>query len=131
MARLILRPARPAGGGGDGERRQHDHAADGDRGDVSEQADDPSLPRQRPVSSRQAGASLAGKAGLPDQAIERLWGLMHKHITHNRCHKTFADFREAILTFLRDEVPRNWHAYCDAVSDNFRVISPKDFRILA
>jgi transposase len=63
--------------------------------------------------------------------IERLWGLMHKHITHNRCHKTFADFREAILTFLRDEVPRNWHAYCDAVSDNFRVISPKDFRILA
>ena len=63
--------------------------------------------------------------------IERLWGLMHKHITHNRCHKTFADFRAAILTFLRDEVPRNWHAYCDAVSDNFRVISPKDFRILA
>ena len=63
--------------------------------------------------------------------IERLWGLMHKHITHNRCHKTFADFREAILTFLRHEVPRNWHAYCDAVSDNFRVISPKDFRILA
>jgi hypothetical protein len=42
---------------------------------------------------------------------------MHKHITHNRCHKTFADFRAAILTFLRDEVPRNWHAYCDAVSD--------------
>ena len=63
--------------------------------------------------------------------IERLWVLMHKHITHNRCHKTFADFRAAILTFLRDEVPRNWHAYCDAVSDNFRVISPKDFRILA
>jgi transposase len=62
--------------------------------------------------------------------IERLWGLMHKHITHNRCHKTFADFSEAILTFLREEVPRNWHAYCDSVSDNFRVISPKDFRIL-
>jgi hypothetical protein len=28
-------------------------------------------------------------------------------------------------------VPRKWHLYCDAVSDNFRVISPKDFRILA
>src|SRR4051794_31081190 len=64
-------------------------------------------------------------------SIERLWGLMHKHITHNKCYETFADFRDAILTFLRDEVPRNWHAYCDAVSDNFRVISPKDFRILA
>ena len=23
--------------------------------------------------------------------IERLWGLMHKHVTHNRCHATFAD----------------------------------------
>lgn len=63
-------------------------------------------------------------------AIERLWGLMHKHTTHNRCHATFADFSQAILTFLRDEVPRKWHVYCDAVSDNFRIISPKDFRVL-
>jgi hypothetical protein len=28
-------------------------------------------------------------------------------------------------------VPGNWDAYCDTVSDNFRIISPKDFRILA
>ena len=63
--------------------------------------------------------------------IERLWGLMHKHITHNTCHETFKDFREAILTFLREEVPRNWRLYCDEVTDNFRIISPKDFQILA
>src|SRR5271165_1932950 len=31
--------------------------------------------------------------------IERLWGLMHRHVTHNRCHATFADFKAAILTF--------------------------------
>jgi len=62
--------------------------------------------------------------------IERLWGLMHKHVTHNQCHATFRDFSEAILTFLREEVPRNWHIYCDEVTDNFRIISPKDFRIL-
>ncbi len=62
--------------------------------------------------------------------IERLWGLMHKHVTHNRCHETFADFRTAILGFLREEVPRKWNAYCDAVTDNFRIISPKDFRVL-
>ncbi|MGH7050704.1 MAG: transposase, partial [Acetobacteraceae bacterium] len=62
--------------------------------------------------------------------IERLWGLMHKHITHNRCYGTFVDFRDALLTFLREEVPGSCHVYCDAVSDNFRVISPKDFRIL-
>ena len=63
--------------------------------------------------------------------IERLWGLMHKHITHNKCHETFRDFRDAILTFLREEVPRNWRLYCDEVTDNFRIISPKNFRILA
>jgi transposase len=63
--------------------------------------------------------------------IERLWGLMHKHVTHNRCHATFADFRTAILTFLREDVPRKWGTYCDQVTDNFRVISPKDLRVLA
>jgi transposase len=63
--------------------------------------------------------------------IERLWGMMHKHITHNKCHESFRGSREAILTFLREEVPRNWRIYCDDVTDNFRIISPKDFRILA
>ena len=91
---------------------------------------------------RQTGAGLAGPPGLPDQTAlhpaycphldpaERLWGLMHKHVTHNRCHATFADFKAAILTFLREEVPRKWHTYCDQVTDNFRIISPKDFRVL-
>jgi len=27
-------------------------------------------------------------------------------------------------------VPRKWTLYCDEVSDNFRIISPQDFRIL-
>src|SRR5712671_6196862 len=62
--------------------------------------------------------------------IERLWGLMHKHVTHNRCHATFADFKAAVLTFLREEVPRRWHTYCDQVTDNFRIISPEKFRVL-
>lgn len=62
--------------------------------------------------------------------IERLWGLMHKHVTHNRCHATFTGFSTAILTFLRQEVPRKWRVFCDQVSDNFRIISPQDFRIL-
>jgi hypothetical protein len=62
--------------------------------------------------------------------IERLWGLMHKHVTHNRCHATFADFKTAALTFLREEVPRKWHIHCDQVTDNFCIISPKEFRVL-
>jgi transposase len=32
-------------------------------------------------------------------SIERLWGLMHKHITHDRCHQTFGDFKAAALTY--------------------------------
>ncbi len=94
---------------------------------------------QRQVPSREAGAGLAGAAGLQDQAhsiptysayldpIERLWGLMHRHITHNKCHETFRDFRDAILTFLREEVPRNWPFYRDEVTDNIRIISPTGF----
>ena len=63
--------------------------------------------------------------------IERLWGAMHKHVTHNKCYANFKDFSAAILTFVRDNVPKNWNTYCDQVTDNFRVINPKDFRALA
>jgi hypothetical protein len=79
---------------------------------------------------------------VPDQAslhpaycphlnlIERLWGLTHRHITHNKCYASFKDFSIAMLTFLRDDVPRNSDTYCDRVTDNFRIINPKDFRVL-
>jgi hypothetical protein len=56
---------------------------------------------------------------------------MHEHVTHNRCHATFADFKASVLTFLREEVPRKWRIHCDKVTDNFRIISPTDFRILS
>ena len=59
--------------------------------------------------------------------IERLWGLMHRHCTHNKCYAGFKDFTRAALTFLREKVPRNWHVYCDQVTDNLRVIDPADF----
>ena len=35
-----------------------------------------------------------------------------------------------VLHFLRQEVPKNWAAFCDSVTDNFRVINPADFRVL-
>ena len=62
--------------------------------------------------------------------IERLWGLMHRHTTHNKCYATFKDFSIAMLNFLRNDVPRNWPTYCDEITDNFRVIDPKKFRII-
>ena len=63
--------------------------------------------------------------------IERLWGVMHRNITHNKCYENCAEFAAATFDFLRDEVPRNRAQICDSVTDNFRVISPKDFRVLA
>ena len=62
--------------------------------------------------------------------IERLWGLMHKTVTHNKCYAKYNDFCDAMLGFLREDVPRDWNILCDNVSDNFRVISPKEFRVL-
>jgi transposase len=63
--------------------------------------------------------------------IERLWGLMHKHLTHNKTYATYREFAEAALDFLRKKVPKCWPEFCDSVTDNFRVINPKDFRVLA
>ncbi len=62
--------------------------------------------------------------------IERLWGLMHEHITHNRDYKTFAEFKREIITFLRHTVPKGWNRFCDRITDNFRVIHRADFRLL-
>ena len=62
--------------------------------------------------------------------IERLWGLMHRNVTHNRCYATFNEFCTAMLGFLKEDVPKNWGDLCDDVSDNFRIISPKGFRVL-
>jgi transposase len=63
--------------------------------------------------------------------IERLWGVMHRNVTHNKCYENCAEFAATTLDFLRNKVPRNWADLCDSVTDNFRVISPKDFRLVA
>jgi transposase len=62
--------------------------------------------------------------------IERLWGLMHRNVTHNKCYATCAQFADATLGFLREKVPRDWANFRDSVTDNFRVISPRDFRVM-
>ena len=62
--------------------------------------------------------------------IERLWGLMHRNVTHNKGYATCAQFADATLSFLREKVPRNWANLCDSVTDNFRIVNPKDFRVV-
>ncbi len=63
--------------------------------------------------------------------IERSWGLMHRNVTHNKCYATCAQFADATLSFLREKVPGNWANLRDSVTDNFRIINPKDFRVVA
>ena len=62
--------------------------------------------------------------------IERLWGVMHVNITHNKCYATYKDFADATLGFLREDVPKRWREFTSAVTDNFRVINPKQFRVV-
>ena len=79
--------------------------------------------------SQAAGSSCTSSPLIA--RIERLWGLMHRHTTHNKCHKTFNDFASAVMTFLRRDATEKWHKFCDQVTDNLRVIDPTDFRVIA
>jgi transposase len=62
--------------------------------------------------------------------IERLWGVMHKYLTHNKCYATYREFADTTLEFLRETVSSRWFEFRDSITDNFRVIDPKDFRVL-
>jgi len=39
--------------------------------------------------------------------IERLWAVLHAHVTHNRFYPTQKQFANAILHFLRNTIPKN------------------------
>jgi len=63
--------------------------------------------------------------------IERLWAVMHQHVTHNRHYPTQKQFADAIVTFFRETIPNDWKNFRDQVSDNFRIITHQNFRVLA
>ena len=63
-------------------------------------------------------------------SIERLWGLMHEWVTHNRHYDTYEEFTDAITEFLDVTLPENWKQFRDTITDNFRVISPKQYKII-
>jgi hypothetical protein len=62
--------------------------------------------------------------------IERLWAVMHKNATHDKCYAPCGQFADATLDFLRDKVPKNWGCFRDPITDKFHVINPKDSRVL-
>ena len=54
--------------------------------------------------------------------IERLWAVLHAHVTHNRFYPTQKQFANAILHFFRKTIPEKWH--------NFRIGFHQKFRVL-
>ncbi len=63
-------------------------------------------------------------------AIERLWAVLHEYVTHNRFYPTQKEFADAILIFMRETIPKEWHKFRDKVTDNFRIISHQNIRVL-
>jgi transposase len=62
--------------------------------------------------------------------IERLWAVMHQHVTHNRAYPTQKQFAEAILKFFRETISKQWRDFRNQVTDNFRIISDQNIRVL-
>jgi len=55
---------------------------------------------------------------------------MHQHVTHNRAYPTQKLFTKAILKFFRKIIPEQWHNFQNQVTDNFRIISEQNIRVL-
>ena len=64
-------------------------------------------------------------------AIERLWGVMHANVTHNRYYPTETEFILAINGFFKTTLPTLWRKFRDKITDNFHVIRPHEFRAVA
>ncbi len=62
--------------------------------------------------------------------IEKLWAVMLQHVTHNRHYLTQKKFADAILKFLREIIPKYWKDFRSQVTDNFRIISNQNPRVL-
>jgi len=63
-------------------------------------------------------------------AIERLWGEMHRCVTHNKHYPSKMEFVQAIHGFFTVTLPKHWRSIRDTVSDNFHIIRPDDFRVV-
>jgi hypothetical protein len=51
-------------------------------------------------------------------------------VTHNRYYPSQKQFADAILAFLRETIPQELTKFRDKVSDNFRITTYKNIRVL-
>ena len=62
--------------------------------------------------------------------IERFCAVLHQYVTHNRYYSTQKQLADAVLAFMRETILHEWTKFRDKVSDNFRVMTHENFRIL-
>ena len=73
-------------------------------------------------SSRRQPCTCAINKTVP---IESLRSAFEKPL-----HSVFRQFTEAIFAFFNETLPKEWETIADVVTDNFRVITHDDHRII-
>ena len=58
--------------------------------------------------------------------IERLWKILHEHVTYNKYYSTFSEFTDSVLHFLR-HVGKKKHILRSRITDNFQILNSPNF----
>jgi transposase len=62
--------------------------------------------------------------------IERLWHVLHNHVTRNKYYKTCNAFADAVMTFCRQTITTQWDTIRSYVTDNFTVKSNEKLKFI-
>jgi transposase len=62
--------------------------------------------------------------------IERLWHILHNHVTRNKYYETYNAFADAIMAFCRKTVQAEWGQIKSYVTDNFSVKSTQNIKFI-
>ena len=54
--------------------------------------------------------------------IERLWKIMHEHVSHNRVYDKFRDFKAALFAFFDHTIPNINDVLISRITDRFQVL---------
>lgn len=58
--------------------------------------------------------------------VERLWKIMHEHVTYNKYYETFQDFTDAVLVFFKN-IGRKKCLLRTRINDNFQTLNLTQF----
>jgi transposase len=56
--------------------------------------------------------------------IERLWKIMHEHVSNNKVYGKFKDFKAALFGFFDTSLPNITEILVSRITDNFHLINP-------